>query len=246
MTKKMEEQVKQLAKDILAKKDGFSMEELQNAAQKLYEALTIQVYLEKNQIPNTTQQVALDSKSYLIYQDEEPKPVEQPVHSDSLTEPLIEKIKDIVAQMPTETHKIDEVLEEILPSNKHTMNELEDFATNYQQTPVFERKEKETTQITHQESKEQPSDQQLEKPKSLNDQLKKHIQIGLNDRLAFTKHLFNENTNEYNRVISQLTTLHSFDEVKNFINNQVKPDYNWEGKEHHLERLLALFEKKFD
>ncbi len=36
-----------------------------------------------------------------------------------------------------------------------------------------------------------------------------------------------------------------FNEARNFIETTVKPDYNWEGKEQHLERFLLLIEKKF-
>jgi len=33
--------------------------------------------------------------------------------------------------------------------------------------------------------------------------------------------------------------------TKNFILNQVKPDYSWDGKEDYEERFLLLIERKF-
>ncbi len=247
MKKKIEQQLRQLAVEILENNEFSSLEQLQEKTKKLYDALTVKLYLEENQKEPEAKNGAMDSNSYTKRQDEEPKAVEQPNHSDNLTEPLIEKIKDIVAQMPSETHKIDEMLEEILPSKKNTLSELDDFATQYQQTPVFERKE--TTpkpKISEEETVKPLQDSDTQKPKSLNDKLTKNLQIGLNDRLAFTKHLFNGNADDYNRVISQLTTFTSFDEIQNFMDTRVKPDYNWEGKEIHLERFYTLIEKRFD
>lgn len=247
MKKKIEEQLKQLAGEILENKELSTLEELQEKTKKLYDAITIQLYLEENQKEMENKPGAMDSNSYEKRQEEEPEPVEQPIHSDNIAEPLIEKIKDIVAQMPSETHKIDEILEEILPTKKHTLSELDDFASKYQQTPVFERKESPLKpQNTKEESVKPEQDASAQKPKSLNDRLTKHIQIGLNDRLAFTKHLFNGNAEDYNRVISQLTTFNSFEEVNDFIDAQIKPDYNWEGKEFHVERFFLLIEKRFD
>ncbi|MBZ9787114.1 hypothetical protein LB456_06540 [Psychroflexus sp. CAK57W] len=82
--------------------------------------------------------------------------------------------------------------------------------------------------------------------KSLNDKLKKGIKIGLNDRIAFTNHLFEGNADDYNRVLSQLNTMSSYKEVETFIKNQVKPDYNsWEGKEAIEARFMEVIEHKF-
>ncbi|MBZ9777953.1 hypothetical protein LB452_03365 [Psychroflexus sp. CAK8W] len=83
--------------------------------------------------------------------------------------------------------------------------------------------------------------------RSLNDKLKKGIKIGLNDRIAFTNHLFGGSTDDYNRVLSQLNTMSSFSEVESFIQNQVKPDYNhWAGKEATEARFMEIVERKFE
>ncbi len=71
------------------------------------------------------------------------------------------------------------------------------------------------------------------------------IQIGLNDRIAFVKHLFNFSQEDFNRVISQLNSFNSEAEAKDFLNNTVKPDYNWDGKEEYVERLVLLLERRF-
>ena len=82
---------------------------------------------------------------------------------------------------------------------------------------------------------------------SLNDTILKGINIGLNDRIAFVKHLFGGSNEDFNRVISQLNTLHTFNEAKEFVEDLVKPDYNqWKGKEDYAERFMEIVEKKFN
>jgi len=81
---------------------------------------------------------------------------------------------------------------------------------------------------------------------SLNERLSKGIVIGLNDRIAFMKHLFANSSEDYNRVLNQLITFDTFEEAQSFINNMVKPDYNnWEGKDEYAERFIEILEKRF-
>ena len=83
--------------------------------------------------------------------------------------------------------------------------------------------------------------------KSLNDKLKgNEIKVDLNNRLAFVKHLFNDSTEDYNRVLSQLSTIDTEERSIAFITNMVKPDYNnWVGKEEYEERFMGLIERRF-
>ncbi|WP_233898836.1 hypothetical protein [Tenacibaculum piscium] len=81
--------------------------------------------------------------------------------------------------------------------------------------------------------------------KSLNDFLQKAIQIDLNDRIVFVRHLFDGNQNDFNRVVSQLNTFKTESEAKRFITEMIKPDYNWSGKEIHEARLFEIIERRF-
>ncbi|WBX73868.1 hypothetical protein PG913_01010 [Tenacibaculum pacificus] len=81
--------------------------------------------------------------------------------------------------------------------------------------------------------------------KSLNDLLQTTIQIDLNDRIVFVRHLFDGNQNDFNRVISQLNTFKTEKEAKRFINNMIKPDYDWSNKEIHEARLFEIIERRF-
>lgn len=82
--------------------------------------------------------------------------------------------------------------------------------------------------------------------KTINDAFNNTIVVGLNDRIAFEKNLFNGNSEDLNRVISQLNTLGSYEEAKDFIEDLVKPDFNnWKDKDEYEQRFMQLVEKRF-
>lgn len=243
MKNKIRSQINDLANEILSKDTSFETVAIKNKVAKLYEQLIVLEYLESHIDGETKEKQALDSKSYREgnwFQD--PKPVPQHQDSDELVEPLMEKIKDIVAQMPSESNQVEDLLKEILPKKEVHKSELEEFASTYQETPVFERKEEKSPEIIL-EKEISSSD----KPKSLNDTLKQGLVVGLNDRLAFIKHLFDENPDDYSRVLSQINTMISYEEAEKFITGTVKPDYNeWQNKEEYTERFMSIIEKRFN
>jgi len=253
MKKKVLSQINTLAKRILESENDLDITQIKNSLIQLYEKLSVLEFLDssvKSEFEKP-ERPAIDSKTYREENwFKEPEAVPQPSHEDELVEPLMDKIKDIMAQMPSEAQKVDDLLNEILPKNDMVKNDLEDFAANYQETPVFERKNIEETPaetITAEAVFEPKKTVETEKPKSLNDKLNQGINIGLNDRLAFIKHLFEGNTDDYTRVLSQINTMSSNSEAISFIQNNVKPDYNnWEGKEEFVDRFLVTIEKQFN
>ena len=119
--------------------------------------------------------------------------------------------------------------------------------SNAFETPIDEEPEEviETVSISLDEM-ELPEESEETKSVSLNEKLAKGINIDLNDRIAFTKHLFGNDPEDYNRVLNQLITFNTFYETRDFIRDMVKPDYNnWEGKEEYEERFMEIIEKKF-
>lgn len=143
---------------------------------------------------------------------------------------------------------------------------LEDFLTEGHVEPIFVRAEQvysnETTTTQKNAADEIESITKVEvvetkktqfiidhhEPKtlSLNDSLSKIINIGLNDRIGFEKHLFGGSSEDLNRVLSQLSTFSNFGEAQEFIEDMVKPDYNnWNGKDDYAARFMDLVEKKF-
>ncbi|WP_417557937.1 hypothetical protein [Mesoflavibacter zeaxanthinifaciens] len=166
--------------------------------------------------------IEVDNKTYINLDDTE---------NEEITEPLIEKIKDMVAQMPEETQKVDELLEEVIPKKNYHKNDFEDITAGFEEMPVFE-------PVTNQINPEK---------KSLNDRFKSSLNIGLNDKLAFIKHLFDGSAEDYNRVLSQLNTTSDLTEATHLIRNVVKPDYNnWEGKEDYEARFMQIIEARFN
>ncbi|WP_432412354.1 hypothetical protein [Rasiella sp. SM2506] len=269
MKNKLQQDLRDLANEILQQKKMNSAEMKQKVT-NIYERLTVLEYLEQQLdevIPSTIMKEddAFDSKSYKEQNwFTEPEPIPQPQHKEDLVEPLMEKIKDLVAQMPPESQELDEFLEEVLPEKKYIKNDLEEFAKTYQQTPTFERKatpsppsEIKTTLEEREPVKGIPAPENnkrliddlgvSEKPKSLNDQAGSGVNIGLNDRIAYIKHLFGGNAEDYTRVLSQINTMQSFEQAETFIKTKVKPDYNfWLQKDMFAERFMASVERQFN
>lgn len=354
MKKKLREEIKSLAKKITSEEKKFNTQSIKSLTKELYEKLTVLEYLEMQIGDHSEEQLdSLDSKSF---REEnwfsEPIPVPQPEHKEDLVEPLMEKIKDIVAQMPEESDEMDEKLEQIFSKNQFESftlsehekevpeehetnenhvdseiheaqdieaqsqkpheqtdaveeteqedsederlselkednlvkedlesqkvteddeqvksisprNELEEFASNYKQMPIFERKSIPSPSYsppsTHEAKVSEPQENATPEPKiahghlsvkrikSLNDSVNKGLNVALNDRLTFIKHLFEGKSEDYTRVLSQINTMNSYDEAASFIRNQVKPDYNnWSNKEEYSQRFMIIVEKRFD
>lgn len=246
MKKQLKEELIALAEKVmlLKQQEEINSSELKALARQLYEKLVVISFTEDNlsglegpmEADPVKNQDKLSEESGQEVEEEEDEYAPNGLQyndSEAITEPNTEKIKDIVAQMPPETQKLDEMLEHILP-RKYQKNDMEDVGgVHYDQLPSFEPVDNRS--------------QESEKPRSLNDRLKKSIHIGVNDRHAFIKHLFEGSTADYNRVLSQLNTIKSKEEALNFVLKMVKPDYNnWEGKEDCEVRFLAIVENKFD
>jgi len=235
MKKKVLSQINAIAQGIVSSENEIDISKLKNELLQLYEKLTILEFLESSvetefEKPERT---ATDSKTYREQNwFKEPDPVPQNPHEEELVEPLTEKIKDIVANMPNENEEaIEELLKEIIPSKETSKNDLEEFAASYTENPVFERKQKMEVE---------------EKPKSINDNINSGLQIGLNDRIAFIKQLFNNSTDDYLRVLSQINSMDTFEEAQIFIQSKVRLDYNWAEKETYVDRFLLIIEKSFN
>ena len=136
----------------------------------------------------------------------------------SLDAPVFERIENIEI-----TIENPEILEEIVENPTKPFFELDDEPVEEKEEPT------ETVEINE-----------------VNENFKKGISFGLNDRIAFERHLFGGSSEDLNRVISQLSSFDSFEEAKEFIEDMVKPDYeNWEGKEEYELRFMENIEKKF-
>jgi len=85
-----------------------------------------------------------------------------------------------------------------------------------------------------------------QKQVSLHDKLSSNtIQVGLNDRIAFVNNLFNFSQSDFNKVLYCLNDFKTKEEALQYVNYNLKPKYNWKGKEDLVERLMALIDRKF-
>ncbi len=265
MKKKLEAELISIAHRILQHKDKSSLSQLQEDARQLYEKLTILNFSESHfagpqpTIGQVRDALDKDESEELRQVREkikaiiEPKPtpiVEEKSEIEESSESQINQEKE-VAEAPGTESKPELVIEEInarvtedlfVPAVA-TTEESGIFSESLESNSVYEKNDKEDMTLTSQDSLTENDD----RPKSINDQLRKDIHIGLNDRLAFIKYLFEGSTADYNRVLSQLGTMSSKDGAQDFIKNMVKPDYNnWIGKEEYEERFMDTILSKFE
>ncbi|WP_348823976.1 hypothetical protein [Flavobacterium aestuarii] len=178
---------------------------------------------------------------------ENPAPIEEPAVSEKMAfEPIVDAIEPLIPETPKKKEAVQISFDDLLgghyadPDFVKVSDKKQEPETT-KTAPSFQL-EKEPILSAPQTSFEK------EEPKSitLNDKLVKEITVGLNDRIAFVKHLFGGSNEDYNRVLNQLITFDTYLETKSFIDEMVKPDYNnWEGKEDYEQRFMEIIEKKF-
>jgi len=249
MKKKLESELVSIAHRILKLKGKEDVIKMHTEAKELFEKLSVLKFAHENfdeEIPSMddkssifdivgtafnnkiSDNIEVEDKTYVNLDEN---------HDQDITEPLIETIKDMVAQMPHETQIVDDLFEKAEPKKPVTPKEnIEDLTSGFEDMPVFEPVKKELNTTTSSGKK------------SLNDKLKSGgLKIGLNDKIAFIKHLFDGENEDYDRVISQLNTKESFKNAKDFIETMVKPDYNnWVNKEEFETRFMEIIEGKFE
>jgi hypothetical protein len=266
MHKKIAAELVSLANSILEMKNNDDVAILQKKAQLLYEKLSVLKFVNTNLDLVADAESKIDNEAVLANIEIE-KPVspietfsnvieqtiEKPTEIDLVVEKLVESNEVFVNKTeeenevvtPKEVTAIFESENAIIDEEKAMLTELQftledefkDAISADVATSLFERVTKENPVVEEKE---------IVKPKSLNDSLfSTNLQVGLNDRIAFVKHLFEGSQEDFNRVLSQLNSFKSQDEAITFIEEIVKPDYNWDGKLEYEERLMSLIERKF-
>jgi len=231
MHKKLEAELVSLAHSILQMKSKNEVFTLKEKAKDIYEKLSVLSFVE-DYIASTPK--AEISKEELLKQIEEKVNItEETISTDSTTIGLEKEVKteeiqtEDIFEPKFDSVKID--IESLRSDQISSKEEFRDAISADKTSTLFDDVERKGSE-----------------KKSLNDSLVKNtIQVGLNDRIAFVNHLFDFNQQDFNRVLSQLNTFKGEKEAKDFIYNNVKPEYNWEGKEEYEERLITLIERKF-
>lgn len=223
MMKKLREELIKLSTDIITAKEDVELVKLYERARIIYEKLAVLKFIDEklNDVEVDVSKNVVASRfekvASAVLSGNTSVPESNP-HEEDIMTPGMDTIKDIVSEMPTET-ALDQIFAEFVAKPDFMKNDKDNLA---------------------------PLKDHGSLPKSLNDKLGKDFQIGLNDKLAFVKHLFNNNMEDYTRVLSQLNTIDTEERSIAFINNMVKPEYNnWEGKEEYETRLITLIGRRF-
>ncbi|WP_291867803.1 hypothetical protein [Maribacter sp.] len=226
MKKKLKSELVKLATQIITAEDVTEIKELYEVSKDLYEKLAVLKFIDDKlkdvEVSVTKNPIAtkFESMANAVLNENTSVPESNP-HTEDIITPGMDTIKDMVLEMP-DTEKVDAALSEFMAKPDYAKNDKELFMAK-------------------------GDDIVAKKKKSINDRLNtKEIKVDLNNRLAFVKNLFNGSTEDYNRVLSQLSTIDSEERSVAFIINMVKPDYNnWEGKEELEARFMELIERKF-
>ncbi|PKB16982.1 hypothetical protein [Flavobacterium sp. 5] len=180
---------------------------------------------------------------------ENPTPIEEPIVSEKIAfEPIVDAIEPIQPEIPKKKEAVQISFDDLLGGNYSDPQFVKVSPSDKKQElePVKNESSFEFEQEPIPTAPQTTFEKEEPKSITLNDKLVKEITIGLNDRIAFVKHLFGGSNEDYNRVLNQLITFDTFIETKSFIDEMVKPDYNnWEGKEDYENRFMEIIEKKF-
>ena len=224
MTEKIKNALLKWAEKVINHEEQWDEEKTHQAIQNLYELSIVQKMLleqeshDKNLWEKQQSQLSEVLKSFSGDQEKDIVKGEE-----FEVAPMMETIKNMVTEMP-EPEAYEKLFE------------------TFEETPSFEPKKKENSvELSKQDVETIPE------IKNINDRFNKTLRIDLNDRLAFIKNLFEGDTASYEKVLSQIVTFESWEEVFNFIDVQVKTEYdNWNKNEEIADRFLAILQKNFD
>lgn len=238
-TKSIQEQQIEQANEVVTSPEA--MEDATETSEK--EAAQVVQAMEENEVIET------NDNEKEIATPEEPIIVgeitleEEEIEEENTTEAKSEIDNDPIFEMATEA---------LVEKNKPTQQiSFEDFLGDSYNDVEFVKPNDITKPAAKVEIKEEITETLVEnkeeKKQILNEKLAAGINIGLNDRIGFVKYLFDNSSEDFNRVLSQLNTFDSYSEAEDFINEMVKPDYNnWQGNEDYAERFMEIVAQKFN
>ena len=249
MHKKLATDLTSLAHSILQLKNKEDVRVLKQKAYEIYEKLTVLAYVDEyiENTPNASEtKEELLEKIASVENKKEVAPLEEKteeVVEVTIAAPeIVEEAKEEVPVEVIEEPSLDlDDLEEDLFSAVETFDRSTEEAVEEKKSITLEEELEDTISID-------VAADLFEKPvvkKSLNDQIHQNLQIGLNDRIAFVKHLFNGSQGDFNRVVSQLNSFKTEKEARKFIKKMVKPDYNWAEQEEYETRFMEIVERRF-
>ena len=223
MRRKLKEELARICSKILKSDDTMDIPQLYEEAKGLYEKLAVLKYIDDklNDIEIDVNQNTIASKfekmASAVLEGNTAVPETNP-HEEDIITPGIDTIKGMVAEMPSAA-EVEKIFADFVAKPETIKSDKDEVTPQASDTP---------------------------KSKSVNQKFSdKVIKVGLNDRHAFVTHLFNDNADDFARVISQLNTIDSEERSIAFIENMVKPEYDWDGKEEIESRFIELIIRRF-
>ena len=213
--------------------------------------ITTQTIIEKPELIKNEKIDVIEKNEVAIFVEEKEN---KTLANDKLEMSVQERIQQIMqeAKMHNQTTKEEEykipqpVINQQTPVKKESIFIKEEITSNDSLKNSLEEEFKDAISADYAADLFEKAEKIEITKKSLNDRLsQKQIQIGLNDRIAFVKHLFDGSQVDFNRVLSQLNSFQSEEQAKSFINTMVKTEYNWNDKTAYEDRLISLIERKF-
>ena len=223
MTEKIKTALVQWATNIIKDQSNWDDEKTHDAIQKIYELSIFQkMLIDQEEIDQSLWERHQKKLDEVINSLTEDTNKEKTKDEDMEVAPMMETIKNMVTEMP-EPETYEKLFESVGTP------------------PTFMSKKNESVKNKLDTEKDISNDK-----KNINDQFSKKLIVDNNERLAFIKHLFDGDRNNYERVLNQTLTLGSWSEVSNLISSKVKIEYNnWKGKEDIADRFLTVLQKSF-
>ena len=223
MTEKIKTALVQWATNIIKDQSNWDDEKTHDAIQKIYELSIFQkMLIDQEEIDKSLWERHQKKLDEVINSLTEDTNKEKTKDDDMEVAPMMETIKNMVTEMP-EPETYEKLFESVGTP------------------PTFMSKKNDSIRNKLDTEKDISNDK-----KNINDQFSKKLSVDNNERLAFIKHLFDGDTNNYERVLNQTLTLDSWAEVSNLISSKVKIEYNnWKGKEDIADRFLTVLQKSF-
>lgn len=222
------EDLRILAESILKEEQVSDVESKLDQARSLYEKLLVLDHLEKES--NQDDSVAVIEQIEELKIELEIETL-SPVEKEDLEEEVAEEPKTPIIDEEEPPLSLNDLFVPTFDGIKEDMSQKAEFRDTVSL---------DETENLFQTKKEEP--RQL----SLNDKLVgSSIQVGLNDRIAFVNKLFNFSQSDFNKALTKLNGFETKKEALNYFQYQVKPNYNWKGKEELEERMITLIERKF-
>ena len=217
-----------LSTDIITSRELKNLPELYERARALYEKLAVLKFIEEKlkdvevDVSKSELGTKFETIASAVLNENKMVPETNP-HEEDIIVPGMDTIKHMVSEMPG-GEELEEVLRRLLDKSEFVKSEKDIL----------------NPEVPREGVKPAAS-------KSLNETLTaRSISIGLNDRLAFVKHLFEGNTDAFNRILDELNRIDSEEGSVNFIETQVKPGFNdWAGKEEYEGRFMSLIGRRF-